>query len=58
MDRPVVVLWIGSGALFSQEQSPCSTLLMTTRKVAIRGLCEIHMDGDHTQTEHEKHVAC
>jgi hypothetical protein len=40
-----------------QEQWPWSTLLTTTRKVAICGPCEIRMICYHTRTEHEKCVA-
>jgi hypothetical protein len=58
MDRPSVVLWIGSGALFSQEQWPCSTLMTTMQKVAIRRLRGIRKVGDHTRTKRGKCVAC
>jgi hypothetical protein len=43
---------------FSWEQWPCSTLLMTTWKVAIRGPREVRMVDGHTRTERGKHVAC
>jgi hypothetical protein len=43
---------------FSLEQWPCSTLLMTTQRVAICGPREIRMVLDHTRTERGKHVAC
>jgi hypothetical protein len=57
-DQLDVVLWIGSGALFSREQWSYSTLLMATRKFAKCGLCEIRMVEDHTWTERGKRVAC
>jgi hypothetical protein len=44
------------GRPFSQEQWPCSTLLMTLWRVAICGLREIRMILDHTRTEHGKLV--
>jgi hypothetical protein len=43
---------------FSREQWLCSTLLMTTWKVAICGPHEIRMVLDHMQTERGKCVAC
>jgi hypothetical protein len=43
---------------FSQEQWPCSTLLMTSRRVAICGPREIRMVLDHTWTERGKCVVC
>ncbi len=46
------------GSPFSQEQWSCSTLLMTTRKVAICGPHEIRMVEGHMQTERGKRVAC
>jgi hypothetical protein len=46
------------GRPFSQEQWPCSTLLMTLWRVAICGLREIRMILDHTRTEHGKLVVC
>jgi hypothetical protein len=46
------------GSPFSREQWPCSTLLMTMRKVAICGPCEIRMVEGHTWTERGKRVAC
>jgi hypothetical protein len=39
IDRPASVLWIVSGALFSQEQWLCPSLLMTSQKVATYGEC-------------------
>jgi hypothetical protein len=36
----------------------CSNLLMTVRKVAICGPCEIHMVEGHTWTKRGKRVAC
>jgi hypothetical protein len=43
---------------FSQEQWLCPLSLMTTRKVAMRWLHEIHMVWDHMRTEHGMRVAC
>jgi hypothetical protein len=49
------VYWVVSS--LSQEQWFCSTLLMTIRKVDIRGPREICMIEGHTWTEREKRVA-
>jgi hypothetical protein len=46
------------GSPFSREQWPCSTLLMTSQKVAICGPREICMVEGHTWTERGKLVAC
>jgi hypothetical protein len=48
--------WVGSP--FSQVHWLCPSLLMASRKVAIRGLREIRMVEDRTRTERGKHVAC
>jgi hypothetical protein len=52
--------WIGQPSCYGlcQEQWPCSTLLMTTWKVAIIGPCEIRMVKGYTRTEREKCMAC
>jgi hypothetical protein len=57
--------WIGQLAccelcrdLFSQEQWPCSTLLLTVQKVTICGPRETRMVDGHTRTEHGKRVTC
>jgi hypothetical protein len=54
----LVMLWIGSRALFSQEQWLCPSLLTASRKVAICGPREIRMVDGHTRIECGKHVAC
>jgi hypothetical protein len=46
------------GSPSSQGQWIRSNLLMTVRKVAICGPCEIRMVLDHTWTERGKRVAC
>jgi hypothetical protein len=43
---------------FFRERWPCSTLLMTSRRVAICGPHGIRMVLDHTRTECEKRVVC
>jgi hypothetical protein len=43
---------------FSWEQWLCSSLLVTSRKVAIRGLREIRTIKDHMRTERGKCMAC
>jgi hypothetical protein len=42
----------------SQEQWLCSTLLMTTWKVAIHGLCKICMVECHTRTDRRIQTTC
>jgi hypothetical protein len=42
----------------SRGQWICSTLLMTTRKIAIHRPREIRIVDGHTQTEREKRVVC
>jgi hypothetical protein len=44
------------GGPFSLEQWPCSTLLTTMQKVAIRGPRQIRMVEGHTQIEQGKRV--
>jgi hypothetical protein len=46
------------GSPSSWEQWICSNLLMTVRKVAIRGPCEIRMVLDHMWTKRGKCVTC
>jgi hypothetical protein len=46
------------GSTFSQEQCVRPTLLMTSRKVALRGPREIRMVEGHTRTERGKRVSC
>jgi hypothetical protein len=48
--------WVGRP--FCHEQWFCPSLLMTTRKIAIRGPCEIRMVEGHMWTERGKCVVC
>jgi hypothetical protein len=46
------------GSPFSREQWFCPSLLMTSRKVAMRWSREIRMVWDHTRTERRMSVVC